>query len=67
MLPEESDATLLGSFSWALVAGMSSPEKPGVPVPATVLMSPLAVEGVFDGPLGRGRYLLDRRRLQLHQ
>jgi hypothetical protein len=30
----------LGFFSWALVAGPPSPEKPSTPVPATVVMVP---------------------------
>jgi hypothetical protein len=34
-------ATSVGAFSRAPVAAPPSPEKPGVPVPATVRMTPL--------------------------
>jgi hypothetical protein len=41
MLPAASSATLRGSFNFALVAGPPSPEKPLVPLPAMVLMTPV--------------------------
>ena len=41
-LPSLSTATPMAPFSCALVAGPPSPEKPGVPLPATVVMIPLA-------------------------
>src|SRR5881397_4049039 len=37
-----STATRLGPASWALMAGPPSPEKPCEPLPATVVMIPLA-------------------------
>src|SRR5437870_2533722 len=40
-LPEESTDTLEGPFNEALVAAPPSPEKPTVPLPATVVMVPL--------------------------
>ena len=40
-LPAPSTATPSGQFSCALVAGPPLPEKPGVPLPATVAMMPL--------------------------
>lgn len=36
-------ATALGKESWALVGRSPSPEKPGEPVPATVVMIPAGV------------------------
>ena len=36
----ESTATPRGQFNWALVAGPLSPLKPGVPFPATVVITP---------------------------
>ncbi len=41
-LPDPSTATPDGQASWALVAAPPSPEKPCVPVPATVVMIPLS-------------------------
>src|ERR1039458_6074014 len=40
--PEASTATPLGPFNSAEVAGPPSPEKPLLPLPATVVMMPLA-------------------------
>ncbi|WP_254059869.1 hypothetical protein [Granulicella sp. L46] len=39
-MPVLSTATPLGRESCAAVAAAASPEKPGVPVPATVVMVP---------------------------
>jgi hypothetical protein len=41
-LPSASAATPKGLYSWALVATPPSPENPGVPIPATVVMMPVA-------------------------
>src|SRR3990172_6505759 len=40
-LPTPSTATPYGEFSWAPVAAPPSPENPGVPVPAMVLINPV--------------------------
>src|SRR3990172_215060 len=40
-LPPPSTATPNGLYSWALVAAAPSPENPGVPVPAIVLINPV--------------------------
>jgi hypothetical protein len=40
--PDGATHTDFGSCSWAAVAGPPSPEKPGLPFPATVLMTPEA-------------------------
>src|SRR4051794_9198434 len=41
--PSGVTATAAGESSWAVVAGPPSPEKPGVPVPATVVIVPAGV------------------------
>jgi len=40
-LPMESKAIPSGKFNWAKLAGPLSPLKPAVPVPATVVITPL--------------------------
>jgi hypothetical protein len=42
-LPAESTATPPGLANWALVAGPLSPLKPGIPSPATVVITPFEI------------------------
>lgn len=43
-LPERAMATPLGKLNAALRAGPPSPAKPSEPLPATVVMTPVAAE-----------------------